>query len=89
MQAFPPDISALAHACINPRSVSHHCKQRTTQRVIFSIESDDQPDFLVSLPDLLQKAFESLVTAPLTFFLRVISKSSMPPSGAIALTSDK
>ena len=36
--------------------------------VIFSIESDDQPVFLVSLPDLLQKAFESLVTAPSDYF---------------------
>lgn len=68
MQAFPLDISALGHACINPRSASHHCEQRTTQRVIFSIESDDQPVFLVSLPGLLQKTFESLVTAPSHYF---------------------
>lgn len=34
----------------------------------FSIESDDQPVFLVSLPDLLQKASESLVTAPSHLF---------------------
>ena len=36
--------------------------------IIFSIESDNQPVFLVSLPDLLQKDFESLVTAPSDFF---------------------
>lgn len=34
----------------------------------FSIESDDQPVFLVSLPGLLQKASECLVTAPSHFF---------------------
>ena len=69
MQAFPPDISALAHACINPRSASRHCEQRRDLTGdYFSIESDDQPDFLVSLPDLLQKDFESLVTAPSDFF---------------------
>jgi len=34
----------------------------------FSIESDDQPVFLVSLPGLLQKASEYLVTAPSHFF---------------------
>ena len=45
--------------------------------LFFSIESDNQPAFLVSLPDLLQKTFESLVTAP-HIFLRVISKPSMP-----------
>lgn len=36
--------------------------------LFFSIESDDQPDFPVSLPDLLQKAFESLATAPSDYF---------------------
>lgn len=30
----------------------------------FSIESDNQPVFLVSLPNLLQKAFEPFVSAP-------------------------
>ena len=34
----------------------------------FSIESNDQPVFLVSLPGLLQKASECLVTAPSHFF---------------------
>ena len=34
----------------------------------FSIESDDQPVFLVSLPGLLQKASECLATAPSYFF---------------------
>ena len=61
-------IIGLAHACINPRNASRHCEQRTNQRVIFSIESDDQPVFLVSLPGLLQKAFEPFVTAPSHFF---------------------
>lgn len=56
--------------------------------LLFSIESDDQPVFLVSLPGLLQKASECLVR-PLTFVLRVVSKSSMPPSRTIALTSNK
>lgn len=36
--------------------------------LFFSIESDDQPVFLVSLPGLLQKASECLVTAPSHFF---------------------
>lgn len=81
-------IIGLAHACINPRNASRHCEQRTTQRVIFSIESDDQPVFLVSLPGLLQKVFESLVTAPSYFFsshFEIINA----PSRTIALTGNK
>ncbi len=65
---FSTWLSALTHACINLRNAFHHCAQRTNQRVIFSIESDDQPVFLVSLPGLLQKASECLVTAPSHFF---------------------
>lgn len=65
---FSTWLSALTQACINLRNAFHHCAQRTNQRVIFSIESDDQPVFLVSLPGLLQKASECLVTAPSHFF---------------------
>lgn len=66
---FSTWLSALTHACINLRNAFHHCAQRTNQRVIFfSIESDDQPVFLVSLPGLLQKASECLVPPPSHFF---------------------
>ena len=65
---FSTWLSALTHACINLRNAFHHCAQRMNQRVIFSIESDDRPVFLVSLPGLLQKASECLVTAPSHFF---------------------
>lgn len=69
---FSTWLSALTHACINLRNAFHHCAQRTNQRVIFSIESVDQPVFLVSLPGLLQKTSECLVSAPpLTFFFFV------------------
>ena len=54
----------------------------------FSIESDNQPVFLVSLPDLLQKAFE-----PLSPPSHICSSSHFEiinaPSGTIALTSNK
>ena len=65
---FSTWLSALIYACINLRNAFHHCAQRTKHRVIFSIESDDQPVFLVSLPGLLQKASKCLVTAPSHFF---------------------
>lgn len=39
-------------------------RKERLNRLLFSIESDDQPVFLVSLPGLLQKASECLVTAP-------------------------
>ena len=86
--ALAPDILALAHACINLRNVFHHCAQRTNQRVIFSIESEDQPVFLVSLPGLLQKASECLVTAP-SHFSSCHFEIINAPSGTIALTSNK
>lgn len=74
---------------LTPEAPLTTARKEQLNGLFFSIESDDQPVFLVSLPDLLQKASESLVTAPpLTFVLRVISKSSMPPSRTIALTSN-
>lgn len=56
--------------------------------LFFSIESDNQPAFLVSLPDLLQKTFESLVTAP-SHFSSSHFETINAPSGTIALTSNK
>lgn len=46
--------------------------------LLFSIESDDQPVFLVSLPGLLQKASECLVTAPLHLFFESFRNPQCP-----------
>lgn len=44
----------------------------------FSIESDNQPVFLVSLPDLLQKAFEPFVSAPSHLFFESFRNHQCP-----------
>lgn len=73
---------------LTPEAPLTTARKERLNGLFFSIESDDQPVFLFSLPDLFQKASESLCLRPLTFVLRVISKSLMPPSRTIALTSN-
>lgn len=66
VRAFPPDLSALAHACINPRSASRHCEQRTTQRVIFF---------------QLNPIISQLSWSPyLTYFRKLLNLLSPPPT---------
>lgn len=49
---------------LTPEAPLTTARKERLNGLFFSIESDDQPVFLVSLPGLLQKASESLVTAP-------------------------
>ena len=53
---------------LTPEAPLTTARKERRNGLFFSIESDDQPVFLVSLPDLLQKASESLVTAPSLLF---------------------
>lgn len=52
-------------------------KERLNE-LFFSIESDNQPVFLVSLPDLLQKVSESLVTASSHLFFESFRNHQCP-----------
>lgn len=68
VQAFPPDYRPWPmHSLTFETSFTAAHKERI-KGWFFSIESDDQPVFLVSLPGLLQKASECLVSAPSHFF---------------------
>ena len=49
---------------LTPEAPLTTARKERLNGLFLSIESDDQPVFLVSLPDLLQKASECLVTAP-------------------------
>lgn len=49
---------------LTPEAPLTTARKERLNGLFFSIESDDQPVFLVSLPDLFQKASESLVTPP-------------------------
>ena len=49
---------------LTPEAPLTTARKERLNELFFSIESDDQPVFLVSLPGLLQKASECLVTAP-------------------------
>lgn len=53
---------------LTPEAPLTTARKERLNGLFFSIESDDQPVFLVSLPDLLQKASESLATAPSHYF---------------------
>ena len=73
---------------LTPEAPLTTARKERLNGLFFSIESDDQPVFLVSLPDLLQKASECLVTAP-SHFSSCHFEIIDAPSGTIALTSNK
>lgn len=68
VQAFPPDYRPWPMHALTFETPFTTARKERIKGWFFSIESDDQPVFLVSLPGLLQKASECLVTAPSYFF---------------------
>ena len=63
---------------LTPEAPLTTARKERLNGLFFSIESDDQPAFLVSLPDLLQKTFESLVTAPSHLFFESFRNHQCP-----------
>lgn len=63
---------------LTPEAPLTTARKERLNGLFFSIESDDQPVFPVSLPDLLQKVSESLVTAPSHLFFESFRNHQCP-----------